>query len=45
MTYKGGEQNILVPPTERSWRLCQGAAPNTYHGEPVFADGDETMGR
>ena len=45
VTYKGGEQHILVPPTAPIVAFVPGAASIVEPGAPVFVNGDETNGK
>ena len=45
VTYKGGEQHILVPPTAPIVAFVQGAASIVKPGAPVFVNGDQTNGK
>jgi len=45
VTYKGGEQHILVPPTAPIVAFVPGAASIVKPGAPVFVNGDQTNGR
>ena len=45
VTYKGGEQQILVPPTAPIVAFVPGAASIVRPGAPVFVNGDETNGK
>jgi hypothetical protein len=44
LTYKGGEQNILVPPTAPVVAFVPGAASIVRPGAPVFVLSDNTNG-
>lgn len=45
VTYKGGEQHILVPPTAPIVAFVPGGASMIKPGAPVFVNGDETNGK
>jgi hypothetical protein len=45
VTYNGGQQNILVPPTAPIVAFVPGAASIVKPGAPVFVNGDETGGK
>ena len=45
VTYKGGEQNILVPPTAPIVAFVPGAASIIKPGAAVFVNGDKTDGK
>jgi hypothetical protein len=45
VTYSGGEQNILVPPTAPIVAFVPGAASIVRPGAPVFVQADETNGK
>jgi hypothetical protein len=45
VTYKGGEQHILVPPTAPIVAFVPGAASIVKPGAPVFVNADETNGK
>jgi hypothetical protein len=45
VTYKGGEQHILVPPTAPIVAFVPGPASIVKPGAPVFVNGDETNGK
>jgi hypothetical protein len=45
VTYKGGQQNILVPPTAPIVAFVPGAASIVTFGAPVFVQADETGGK
>ncbi|HLZ83482.1 MAG TPA: hypothetical protein VKQ54_07925 [Caulobacteraceae bacterium] len=45
VTYKGGEQNILVPPTAPIVAFVPGAASIVRPGAAVFVNGDQTHGK
>ena len=45
VTYKGGEQNILVPPTAPIVAFVPGAASIVRPGAAVFVNGDKTNGK
>jgi hypothetical protein len=45
VTYKGGEQNIVVPPTAPIVAFVPGAASIVRPGAPVFVNGDRTNGK
>jgi len=42
VTYKGGEQHILVPPTAPIVAFVPGAVSIVKPGAPVFVNGDQT---
>lgn len=45
LTYKGGEQNILIPPTAPVVAFVPGAASIASRGAPVFVLSDDTNGK
>ena len=45
LTYKGGEQNILIPPTAPVVAFVPGAASIAKTGAPVFVLSDDTDGK
>jgi hypothetical protein len=45
VTYKGGEQHILVPPTAPIVAFVPGAASIVKPGAPVFVNGDQSNGK
>jgi hypothetical protein len=45
VTYKGGEQHIVVPPTAPIVAFVPGAMSIVKPGAPVFVNGDETNGK
>ena len=45
LTYKGGEQNILIPPTAPVVAFVPGAASIATSGAPVFVLSDDTNGK
>ena len=45
VTYKGGEQSIVVPPTAPIVAFVPGAASIVRPGAPVFVNGDRTNGK
>jgi hypothetical protein len=45
VTYKGGEQHILVPPTAPIVAFVPGAVSIVKPGAPVFVNGDQTNGK
>jgi hypothetical protein len=45
VTYKGGEQHILVPPTAPIVAFVPSAASIVKPGAPVFVNGDQTNGK
>jgi hypothetical protein len=45
VTYKGGEQHILVPPTAPIVAFVPGAVSIVQPGAPVFVNGDRTNGK
>jgi hypothetical protein len=45
VTYKGGEQNILVPPTAPIVAFVPGTVSIVRPGAPVFVNADETDGK
>jgi hypothetical protein len=45
LTYKGGEQNILIPPTAPVVAFVPGAASIAKSGAPVFVLSDDTNGK
>jgi len=45
VTYKGGEEHILVPPTAPIVAFVPGAASIVKPGGPVFVNGDKTNGK
>jgi hypothetical protein len=45
LTYKGGEQNILIPPTAPVVAFVPGAASIAAPGAPVFVLSDDTNGK
>ena len=45
LTYKGGEQHILIPPTAPVVAFVPGAASITKPGSPVFVLSDDTNGK
>jgi hypothetical protein len=45
VTYNGGQQNIVVPPTAPIVAFVPGAASIVKLGAPVFVNGDETNGK
>ena len=45
LTYKGGEQNILIPPTAPVVAFVPGAASIAKPGAPVFVLSDDTNGK
>ena len=45
LTYDGGEQNILIPPTAPIVAFVPGAASIAAKGAPVFVLSDDTNGK
>jgi hypothetical protein len=45
LTYKGGEQNILIPPTAPVVAFVPGTASIATSGAPVFVLSDDTNGK
>jgi hypothetical protein len=45
LTYKGGEQNIVIPPTAPVVAFVPGAASIATSGAPVFVLSDDTNGK
>jgi hypothetical protein len=45
LTYKGGEQSIVIPPTARVVAFVPGAATIAKRGAPVFVLSDDTNGK
>jgi hypothetical protein len=45
LTYKGGEQNVLIPPTAPVVAFVPGAASIAKPGAPVFVLSDDTNGK
>jgi hypothetical protein len=45
VTYKGGEQHIIVPPTAPIVAFVPGTASIVKPGAPVFVNGDRANGK